>query len=87
MKSKMRIIMSVLAALMCAMPAAAQNDTLRLSRAKCVEIALQENPTIKVADMEVKRMDYSKKRHSHLFSRRSTSRVPTSAPSSSRPSR
>lgn len=36
-------------------------DTLALSLQQCVEIALQDNPTIKVADLEVKRMDYSKK--------------------------
>lgn len=36
-------------------------DTLRLSRKQCIEIALQDNPTIKVADLEVRRMDYSKK--------------------------
>lgn len=40
---------------------AAPTDTLRLSREECVAISLQDNPTIKVADMEVKRMDYSKK--------------------------
>lgn len=33
----------------------------RMSREECIAIALQDNPTIKVADMEVKRMDYSKK--------------------------
>ena len=47
-----------------ALPAAAQThatDTLRLSREECVSIALQESPTIKVANLEVKRMDYSKK--------------------------
>lgn len=37
------------------------SDTLRLSREECVAIALQESPTIKVANLEVKRMDYSKK--------------------------
>ncbi len=36
-------------------------DTLKLSRTQCVTISLQESPTIHVADMEVKRMDYSKK--------------------------
>ena len=36
-------------------------DTLRLSKDECVSIALQDNPTIRIADMEVKRMDYSKK--------------------------
>lgn len=43
-----------------AVPAVA-NDTVRLSRNECVSIALQDNPTIRVADMEVKRMDYSKR--------------------------
>lgn len=37
------------------------NDTVRLSRQECVSIALQDNPTIRVADLEVKRMDYSKR--------------------------
>lgn len=42
------------------LPAVA-NDTVRLSRNECVTIALQDNPSIRVADMEVKRMDYSKR--------------------------
>lgn len=42
------------------LPAVA-NDTVRLSRNECVTIALQDNPTIRVVDMEVKRMDYSKR--------------------------
>lgn len=43
--------------------AAAQQpaDTLRLSLDKCIEIALSDNPTIRVADMEITRTDYSKK--------------------------
>ncbi|MDE7402835.1 MAG: TolC family protein [Muribaculaceae bacterium] len=41
--------------------AMAATDTLRLSRRECVGIALQESPTIKVANLEIKRMDYSKK--------------------------
>lgn len=41
--------------------AVASGDTLRLSRNECVEIALQDNPTIRIADLEVKRMDYSKR--------------------------
>lgn len=32
-----------------------------LSREQCVEIALNDNPTVRVADMEIKRMDYSKR--------------------------
>ena len=39
----------------------AETDTMRLSREECVAIGLQESPTIKVANLEVKRMDYSKK--------------------------
>lgn len=36
-------------------------DTLRLPLDSCIAIALNENPTIKVADMEIRRMDYSRK--------------------------
>lgn len=36
-------------------------DTMRISRQKCVEIALAENPTVKVADLEVKKVNYAKK--------------------------
>lgn len=32
-----------------------------LTREQCVQIALDANPTIRVADMEIQRMDYSKK--------------------------
>ncbi len=39
----------------------AVNDTLRLSREQCIDIALSDNPSIRVADIEVKRMDWSKK--------------------------
>lgn len=44
-----------------AVTTAVANDTVRLSRNECVTIALQDNPTIRVADMEVQRMDYSKR--------------------------
>ena len=37
------------------------NDTITLSLDECISIALSENPTVKVADMEVSRVDYSKK--------------------------
>ena len=33
------------------------SDTLRLSLEKCIEIALDENPTVKVADMEITAFD------------------------------
>ena len=32
-----------------------------LSREECLKIALQENPTVKIADLEVKKVDYAKK--------------------------
>ena len=35
--------------------------TLRLTLDECLRIALSENPTVKVADMEINRVDYSKK--------------------------
>lgn len=36
-------------------------DSLQLSLDDCLRIALSENPTVKVADMEITRTDYSKK--------------------------
>ena len=39
----------------------AGGDTISLSLDECLRIALNENPTIKVADMEIQRVDYSKK--------------------------
>lgn len=45
----------------CAQEATVATDTLVLSLDQCIAIALDENPTIKVADMEIKRVDYSKK--------------------------
>lgn len=39
----------------------ASADTLSLSVDQCIAIALSDNPTIRIADMEIRRMDYSKK--------------------------
>lgn len=36
-------------------------DTITVSRQQCIEIALQDNPTVKIADWEVKKVDYAKK--------------------------
>lgn len=55
------IVVTALSALSVPMAGQTSTDTLRLSREECVSIALQESPTIKVANLEVKRMDYSKK--------------------------
>ena len=39
----------------------ASAEQLVLSREQCLEIALRDNPTVRVADMEVKKVDYAKK--------------------------
>lgn len=36
-------------------------ENVQLSLEQCLAIALSDNPTIKVADMEIERLDYSKK--------------------------
>lgn len=46
-------------ALLCAVPAIAQDSLLTLDR--CIAIALSDNPTIKIADREIDRVDYSRK--------------------------
>ncbi|MDE6142471.1 MAG: TolC family protein [Muribaculaceae bacterium] len=43
------------------MPAIASGQQLTLSREQCVEIALRDNPSVIIADMEVKKVDYAKK--------------------------
>lgn len=34
---------------------------VKMSRKECIDIALQDNPTVKIADLEVKKVDYAKK--------------------------
>ena len=36
-------------------------ETLTLSLDECVEIALRDNPTVRIADMEVKKVNYAKR--------------------------
>jgi len=48
-------------ALICLSPVAMGQDTIKLSLSKAIEIALSENPTIKVAEKEIQRVNYSKK--------------------------
>lgn len=38
-----------------------QGEPIIMSRQQCLEIALQENPSVKIADWEVKKVDYAKK--------------------------
>lgn len=47
--------------LLLAVPFTAGAEQLVLSREQCLEIALRDNPTVRVADMEVKKVDYAKK--------------------------
>lgn len=61
MKPIIKAAFAVLLTATASAPAVAAGDTIRISREECIAIALQDNPTIRVADMEVKRMDYSKR--------------------------
>lgn len=60
-KRNRKLLLAVLCS--CAIAAMGQTatDTLRLSLDDCIRIALNENPTIKVAEMEITKVDYSKK--------------------------
>lgn len=42
-------------------PQTATGNTVVLSRSECLRIALQESPVIKIADMEITRLDLAKK--------------------------
>lgn len=59
-KRNRKLLFAVLCS--CAIAAMGQTatDTLRLSLDDCIRIALNENPTIKVAEMEITKVDYSK---------------------------
>lgn len=37
------------------------SQTVTMSRQECLKVALQDNPTVKIADLEVKKVDYAKK--------------------------
>ena len=39
----------------------ANPDSIPISREECIDIALSQSPTIRIADLEVKRVDYSKR--------------------------
>lgn len=62
MKTKKQKTMMILC-LICtiAMNPLRAQDTIRVSLDKAIEIALSENPTIKIADKEIQRVTYSKK--------------------------
>lgn len=54
-----RFCISAAIALMTAMTVSA--ESVKLTREECIDIALSTSPTIKIADMEVKRMEYAKR--------------------------
>lgn len=59
MNKKVKIVMSVFCLLPIGMLSA--QDTLTVSLQKALEIAMSQSPTIKVANKEIERVDYSKK--------------------------
>lgn len=61
MIKKLSSLALVSAAAVIAVTATEPTDTLCLDIDRCVAIALDRNPTVKVADMEITRVDYSKK--------------------------
>lgn len=73
---KQRLALLLAGILAVGMPAFAQNeeagilflgamginpDSIPISREECIDIALSQSPTIRIADLEVKRVNYSKK--------------------------
>ncbi len=60
MKLSLSAIAACGAALLCASAQAQTPESQVLTLDQCLSIALSENPTIRVADMEVQRVDYSK---------------------------
>ncbi|MBD5358837.1 MAG: TolC family protein [Bacteroides sp.] len=59
MRFSLKPLIAALGCTLLTMPLAA--ETLTLSREQCLEIALRDNPTVRIADMEVKKVDYAKK--------------------------
>lgn len=58
---KLNILAGAISLTLPLIAAAAENQSSQLSLDDCIRIALSESPTIKVADMEVQRVDYSRK--------------------------
>lgn len=58
---RLSIILMILGALWFSSSFAQESETLRLDLNSAIEIALSENPSIKVADMEIQKKQYDKK--------------------------
>lgn len=59
MKYKNKILLSFFSVILTVGPIF--GEPLRLSREQCIEIALKDNPTVIISDMEVKKVNYAKK--------------------------
>ncbi|MCH5231136.1 MAG: TolC family protein [Muribaculaceae bacterium] len=58
----MKRILILFALLLTLLPSqTVKGEPMTLSRQQCIQIALQDNPTVKIADWEVKKVDYAKK--------------------------
>ena len=60
MSRKMMLVTFMVLPFLAARPVLAQ-DTLKLDLGKALEIALSENPTVKVADKEIQKKKYRRK--------------------------
>lgn len=60
-KMKLSAVAIMLSATGVAQNVATVPDTLAVTLDQCIAIALDDNPTVKVADMEIERVDYAKK--------------------------
>lgn len=58
---KFKTIKSIVLMILLPLTAAFAQDTLTVSLSRALEISLSESPTIKVANKEIQRVDYSKK--------------------------
>ena len=65
MSRKMMLVTFMVLPFLAARPVLAQ-DTLKLDLGKALEIALSENPTVKVADKEIQKKKQLARRHGHV---------------------
>lgn len=80
MSRKMMLVTFMVLPFLAARPVLAQ-DTLKLDLGKALEIALSENPTVKVADKEIQKKKYTHvKARTLLYFRRSVLRGTTTVP-------
>lgn len=85
MSRKMMLVTFMVLPFLAARPVLAQ-DTLKLDLGKALEIALSENPTVKVADKEIQKKKKYRRKSTHvkartlLYFRRSVLRGTTTVP-------